>query len=1288
MAEMIYAGEFATESEKHAATILTQLPSDWIVICNKMLATHGRTSEIDFIIIGQHLVFLIDEKSWVGDITGTDQFWNSSNGYSVRSPLNKVDYVARPLAGHLRAKVPSLSRINYLVHAAVLLTAVQQMPNISDPRVIDQVFLGSDINSRLVTIDKQQRSLLGEQNRTSIRTCLYDFGNRPVTPSRINDYQIIDTGDGPAGIKVFQATLNGAPRTLMVYDLTKSGDRAEGLTFYDREFKALNDLRATQVVAEIKDPFTWSEDFRVLPIVPPDGKTLAAIIMPESSSDLYHELLRTRACFEALHIIHGMKVIHRALTPSAIVIQGSGIGQRAIFTNFYAARIEEQSIALQLDLLALTDPYAHADLAISYGQANRATDQYSLALIFLERISRRSVADLRRDTHALPNLYTRWSSAPQKVIEELTELLFSLLNGDIERPRDAKAVSEIFGDLAARLKNNDQPPEQILDKRYKVLRLLGKGAAAQTYLVTDTRFPDLGLIAIKHFEHAADVLAQAQAEFNALKGVNTKHLPRIFDISPAENEAHVKMEYIPGQTLEELQSEFPWSIDRWWRLANHLLSALQELEEHRLLHRDVKPANIIFDTEKDRFVLIDFGFSLGITQSAAPAGTPLYWPPEAFTAAKPPASLDRYALALVLFRALTGTLPFIGSDKLNLEQPLLSDQRTRRLAEVLLAALDPDPERRPQSTESFREQLNIAFHTTDAPSETDAQLQPQLNRWVDQVRGLMRTSASGNGDNRGLDTDFVRMTYVPTALDTKLLPDILFHRPKVVFLSGNPGDGKTAFLEQVRRKLRTDGATEIVDDPSGWEYVLNDHTYRSCYDASESHEGLSADQQLSARLTGLEGKQLPNIALTVLVAINDGRLAYFLDRHADIFGAIKQFVTTARAQGTNVDQAIWLIDLKQRAFTSLTPSDTPTLARQVLNMLIAPEHWSICAECSAQATCPINANAQALRQHLVAERLEQLFLLAHLRRQRHITMRDLRSTLALLITGNQSCEDIHVAHTIGNFVPTFQSLSYWQAVFATNDGSDELLGDIAMLDPARQSQPALDRFLHHTRVRPDDTRPALDPANFESERKWMGAVKRQLYFTASDATPPANGMPTIQAARLLPYRHTRIYIEVLSGIADEIVVRQRIAQGLLRSDGLSIQVPPGTISLRVVYSEQQQLAIVKQFPLEQFIVEVQQPQSGAMIESIPELVLFRHTDGAPRIELPMELFELLMRLADGADPHSEEYKPLLEELAPFKSAMLLREANELILIESYGRTYTVTQQDEQIVLIVEEEQAL
>ena len=1294
MAEMIYAGEFATESERRAAGILASLPDDWIVVCNKTLATHGRTSEIDFIIIGHRLVFLLDEKSWTGDILGSDQCWVLPRGNSVNSPINKVEYVARPLAGHLKARIPSLQS-SYLVHAGILLTGASTLPRVNDPRVTLQVFLGSTVNARLMALDANQRTSMSTQQRGAIRTSLFDLSNRPKIPAQISDFMIIEAETSPTGVQMFRATLHGSPRLLMMYDITNTASRTENLEFYNREFKALQSLNTTKVVAEVKDPFTWSEDFQILPIVPPEGTSLTALPPPDSSGELVDELMRLRICFETLHIIHTHKVIHRALTPAAIVIQGSGNTQKAIFTNFYAARVDEQSIALKLDLLALTDPYAHPTLAVSYGRANPATDQYSLALIFLERISRRSVTDLRRNPRDLPNLYARWSGAPQQVIEELTDLFSSLLNGDVEKPRDARTVAGIIGDLAARLKSNDQPADVILDQRYKVQRLLGKGSTAQTYLVTDISYPGTDPVAVKQFYNAADVLQYAQNEFNALTSVNTKYFARVHDIYPPEKQVHVKMKYIPGQTLEELQSEFPWSLDRWWRLADHLLAALEELENHRLLHRDVKPANIIFDGDQDRFVLIDFGFAVGHTETGLPAGTPLYWPPEAMNMSSSPLSTDRYALALILFRALTGALPFVGTNKTSLVMPLMADPRSQRIAVVLTHALSPNPIERPQTAEIFRVQLMVALRTDEGTEEGTTLLQPQINSWVDLVRGLMRTSASGNGDNRGLDSQFVRETYVPTALDIKVLPSILDHRPKVVFLSGNPGDGKTAFLEQVQNHLKSLGAEAIVNNHSGWEYRFKSHTFRSCYDASESYNGQSADEQLVAKLAGLEGRHLPDVALTVLVAINDGRLVDFLDRYTGTFGAIKQQVNTSRVRGTVPTDPIWLIDLKQRAFVTLTSTNDATIAHQVLTKLVDPVHWTICTQCNAQAVCPITANARALRESQTAQQLEHMLLIAHLRRQRHITMRDLRSTLALLITGNHVCEDIHLTLDTGNHLNTFQALPFWQSVFTTTDGSDELLGDLALLDPARQPQPGLDRFLHYHQ-KPQDTirrhlfrdNHDLDRTHFTNEQQWIGAVKRRLYFASSEQQSATDGIPTINASRLLPYRYAGHYIAMLNGTLKERDIRIAIARGLLRSDGLPRSSSEQKLSLRVAFSEQHQLAIIKQFPLDDFLVEVPQAHRGTMIEVIPELLIFRHRTGTPRLELPLELFELLMRLAHGADPASEEYKPLLEELVPFKSALLLREANELVLVESQRQSYTIVQDDIRLVLQPHEGSAL
>lgn len=93
MAEVLSAGAFATAGERRAAAEMRKLPEHWLVICNKMVVTNdGRTYEVDFIIVGDRWVFVIDEKSWWGMITGNDQKWFRADNHSERSPLNNSCY--------------------------------------------------------------------------------------------------------------------------------------------------------------------------------------------------------------------------------------------------------------------------------------------------------------------------------------------------------------------------------------------------------------------------------------------------------------------------------------------------------------------------------------------------------------------------------------------------------------------------------------------------------------------------------------------------------------------------------------------------------------------------------------------------------------------------------------------------------------------------------------------------------------------------------------------------------------------------------------------------------------------------------------------------------------------------------------------------------------------------------------------------------------------------------------------------------------------------------------------
>lgn len=1312
MAELISAGDFATEGERRAAEVLRGLPPTWAVICNKMLvANNGRSFETDVIVVGDHKIFLIDEKSWQGRIYGNDQQWVRSDGSSERSPLGKADYVSKVLAGLLRAKVPYLGDVTaHFVYPGVLLSRAEALPQIHDPRAADSVFLLSDVCARLVSLDAQGGDPVVGRMRERIKNYLVDLSNRPKVPRKIDLYTIEDAAPGRPGCRVFRAVLEGVgPHTLLVYDLKEDPTNPDALRdFYMREFTAVQQLRDTGLVPDIRGPFTWSEDYLVLPIPPVPGKALGAYPGPSPSSrdEFVQELRLAITAFSSLALIHSRGIVHRALGPESVHVTLQEDAAHVTFSDFHAARVDAGTIASRLNTLTSEDPYAAPELAAGYGFATPESDTYSLALVFLARLSGTSIDVLRIADGVgitLPDLGSRWPFLPREALDDLDDLFRTALSPGPMAPADdpasrrlsAREIAERLEGVLRRLRE-DVAVGDILDGRYRVLRPLGRGAMAQTYLVTDTEFG--GDFAVKKFYRPAMVLQQAKNEFDALRHLASRFLPRIYDVYPPNHDVHVKMDYIPGPTLEEVRTEFPWTVDAWWAFAQGLLDGVGELEERGLIHRDIKPANIILHESDGHPVLIDFGFAVRQGSIDAAAGTPLYLPPEALSADQPPASSDRYAAAVVLFQALTGTLPFAVVDgradhgeRVVVET---NDDTVRRLIAVLSRATAVVPDERPATVAELRAQLRAGL-IDEGHNWTD-ELPDLINPWVDEVRRLYRNSDIGNADNRGLDSRFARETYVPTALDTTLRPQVFDLRPKAVFLSGNPGDGKTAFLEQVRAELERRGGTGKVD-ASGWELSCDGHIFRSCYDASEAHEGQSADAQLMARLSGLEGSTPPQTAVTVLVAINDGRLADFFARNRPHYGWLATQIEQAR-RGARLDaRQVWVVDLKRRAFVALPSQEqSPSVFQRVLDRLVDPARWDACRGCAAQDVCPIVANARTLQRssgHGVAGariRLEYLMLLSHLRRQRHTTMRDLRSALSYLITGNASCRQVHATRHDGASTVSLVDLSYWRSAFSPLDSADDLLADLRILDPAHVPQPRLDRYLHFHRSaasvaeRTDlfvDHRD-LSPQHFDGEDAWLAAVKRRLYFESPDQHDDPVGTASVQLphwSSLLPYRYAVDFIDLLNGRGDRARIRECLARGISRSDGIPHGSFEGSLSVKVDASTEQQLVVLKQFPLDHFTINVEVDRGADVVERIPETVVFAHMSGAPRLVITLDLFDLLMRLADGLQPDAPEYGPLLEDLVPFKSDLLRRETRDVVLLENGRRVHYVTQQDGKIV---------
>ena len=109
MAKLISEGPFATEGERQAAALMRQLPDDWIVIANKtVVASNDRSFEVDFIIVANNWIFVLDEKSWWGKMSGNKSNWTLSSGEVRGNPLNKAEMIAKILADELKAGVPDL----------------------------------------------------------------------------------------------------------------------------------------------------------------------------------------------------------------------------------------------------------------------------------------------------------------------------------------------------------------------------------------------------------------------------------------------------------------------------------------------------------------------------------------------------------------------------------------------------------------------------------------------------------------------------------------------------------------------------------------------------------------------------------------------------------------------------------------------------------------------------------------------------------------------------------------------------------------------------------------------------------------------------------------------------------------------------------------------------------------------------------------------------------------------------------------------------------------------------
>jgi serine/threonine-protein kinase len=304
---------------------------------------------------------------------------------------------------------------------------------------------------------------------------------------------------------------------------------------------------------------------------------------------------------------------------------------------------------------------------------------------------------------------------------------------DADEPRAAPSVSTPAGDGAGRVLGAGG---LLGGGRYRLERELGVGGMGTAYLARDLRLDRSVVIKIPHWALIQDPTFQERfaAEILNLSGLEHPHIVHIYDAAMEGARPFAVVQYLAGGSLGDRMREHPgpWSAREIAGWLSDVASALDYVHSRGILHRDIKPDNILFD-EFDRAHLADFGIAKTFgsdspergsqTHTGAFVGSPTYMAPEFVDRIFTPA-FDQYSLAVLVYRLLSDELPHQGetTERLLYERcskpPIPLDHWRSDLPPALVAvvmrALSLEPERRFPTCAEFAGQL-IASIQAGAP---------------------------------------------------------------------------------------------------------------------------------------------------------------------------------------------------------------------------------------------------------------------------------------------------------------------------------------------------------------------------------------------------------------------------------------------------------------------------------------------------------------------------------------------------------------------------------------------
>ena len=295
------------------------------------------------------------------------------------------------------------------------------------------------------------------------------------------------------------------------------------------------------------------------------------------------------------------------------------------------------------------------------------------------------------------------------------------LHGQIEKLRE-----EIAGVSDAPLTDFDAPEAlrsgDSFAARYRIERPIGSGGMGMVYLAEDVELGER--VAIKTLRSdllSADETAmdRFRNEIRLARQISHRNIVRTHDLGNAGGVFFVTMEFVEGTTLRAvLDSRGQLGAEATLAIARQLVDALECAHGEGIIHRDIKPQNLLIDAA-GTLKIMDFGVarlaerSSGLTQAGMVVGTPAYMAPEQLLAESVDARSDLYSVGVVLYECLTGRPPFDAKSPISLIAKVLNEDAKppdlvkpevpHAVSAMVMQLLAKHPDQRPQSASALRE---------------------------------------------------------------------------------------------------------------------------------------------------------------------------------------------------------------------------------------------------------------------------------------------------------------------------------------------------------------------------------------------------------------------------------------------------------------------------------------------------------------------------------------------------------------------------------------------------------